>query len=340
MATLVWALVNKSAYAAERNWTRDKDGIHWWLVAVRATFTVARDGRLTLADEQLPPVLVPDHYGEPGMSSLRYDSDLLAPKPTTDVLVLGSAHTPRGRPAATVPVVLRIGRLEKQLVVHGERAYYDGLGGLTTTAPRPFVVRPIHYELAFGGSDVSDPDPSNHRIDERNPVGRGFARRSASLVNTPAHAIEYPSGDPATTGPAGFGPIEPGWLPRRKLAGTYDARWIQSKKPLLPDDYDPAFALSAPADQRTSEPLVGGERLGLLNMTPEGTLVVELPRIHLGFTTSFGKRKQPHGPSLATVLVEPDERRLSMVWQSVLRVAAPDADYLDATEIVERQGAA
>ena len=334
--TRVWALANRTSFAAGRNWTRDREGLHWWLVAVRATFTVAASGRLALADEQRPPVLIPEHHGEPGASSLRYDSDLLARKPGTDVLVLASAYAPNGQAAATVPVMLRVGKLEKTLLVHGERAYCQGLVGLTTTAPRPFVVCPIQYELAFGGSDQSDPDPARHRIDERNPVGRGFATRRAKLVNAPAHAIEYPGGDPATRGPAGFGPIEPGWLPRRTLAGTYDARWLKTRKPLLPEDYDPAFAHSAPSDQRVHTPLRGGEHVGLFNMSPAGALVFELPRIDLRLVSRFGRRTRPHDPPLlTTVLVEPDACRLSMTWQSALRVAAPDADYLDVTEIVE-----
>ncbi len=331
----MWSLANRTPYAAERNWTRDADGVHWWLVAVRATFTIEANAKLTLADEQLPPVLAPEHFGEPGTSSLRYESDLLARKPSTDVLALGSAHAPRGKPATTVPVVLRLGTIEKTLVVHGERVYYNGVAGLDITAPRPFTTRPIQYELAFGGSDTSDPDPSRHRLDERNPVGRGFAR-GTSLVNTPAHAIEYPTGDPAKSGPAGFGPIEPGWLPRRLLAGTYDASWVKTKKPLLPDDYDPTFAMGAPTDQRPPRPLRGGERLGLLNLSPEGTLVLELPRIGLELCSRFGRKVVQHEPpTLTTVLAEPDERRLSLTWQSALRVAAPDADYLDETEITE-----
>ncbi|PRP93712.1 DUF2169 family type VI secretion system accessory protein [Enhygromyxa salina] len=337
----MWALANRTPYAAERNWTRDKDGVHWWLVAVRATFTIAIDGRLTLADEQLPPVLVPEHYGEAGKSSLRYDSDLLARKPLTDVLVLGSAHAPGGRQAPTVPATLRVEAIEKTVIVHGERAYYAGLTGLTATAPRPFTSMPIRYELAFGGSDMSDPDPRRHRIDERNPIGRGFANRSASLENTAAHNIEYPRGNPATTGPAGFGPIEPGWVPRRTLAGTYDAAWDRTKRPLLPNDYDPAFALCAPADQRLAQPLRGSERLGLLNLSREGTLQLELPRIHLELTSRFGRKSRAHEPPMiSTVLVEPDDRRLSLVWQSALRVAALDADYLDETSIVEKRGGA
>ena len=161
-----------------------------------------------------------------------------------------------------MPVMLRVDALEKHLVVYGERVYCDGLAGLTTTAPRAFVTRPIHYELAFGGRDVSDSDPRRRWMDERNPVGRGFGPYRESLINTPAHAIEYASGNLATRGPAGFGPVDAAWLPRRALAGTYDARWVETKKPLLPADYDPAFNLSAPVDQRPVRPLQGGSAWG------------------------------------------------------------------------------
>ena len=71
-------------------------------------------------------------------------------------------------------------------------------------------------------------------------------------------------------------------------------------------------------------------------MTPDGVLRFELPRISLGFTTRIGTRREQHGSRMVTVLVEPEERRLSLVWQSVLRVRAPEADYLDETEIVQR----
>src|SRR5688572_3450642 len=100
----MWTLKNRTPYAAERNWTRDKRGVHQWIVAVKATFTIAKDGKLSLSDEQVPPVLAPEYHGEPGMSSLRYDSDLLRAKPCTDVIVDACAHAPRGKKAARVPV--------------------------------------------------------------------------------------------------------------------------------------------------------------------------------------------------------------------------------------------
>jgi hypothetical protein len=332
----MWALFNHTPYGAERNWTRDKDGMHWWIVAVRATFDIMSTGELRLADEQVPPLLAPEYFGDPQKTSLKYDSDLLCVKPATDVLLVASAHAPGGRPASAVPVSLRVGNIRKQLVVHGDRVYRDN--GQTTSSPVPFVTRPIRYELAFGGLDLSDPDPANQRIDERNPVGRGVA---AHLNDRPAHSIEYPNGNASSAGPAGFGPIDPAWMPRRALAGTYDDRWAKNKAPLLPDDYNPAYALSSPVDQRLARPLEGGERFELINMTPEGRLLLELPRISLEFTSAFGRRREPHGsPRLVTVLIEPDARRLSVMWQSTIRVGAPDVDYLDATAIIEKGHAA
>jgi hypothetical protein len=333
----MWALENTTPYAAGRNWIRDKDGVHWWLVAIRATFIIGKGGRITLADEQRPPVLAPECRGEPGESSLRQDSDLLEHKPATDVLVLACAHAPHGRPVTTVGVTLRAGPIEKSLVVHGERTYRASPNGLSTSPPRPFLRRSIIYEHAFGGREVADPDPRKDRIDERNPVGRGFAR-GTGLADTPAHTIEYPTGNPAALGPAGFGPIDRSWLPRRALAGTFDSRWAATKRPLLPDDHDPAFALCAPADQRGGL-FRGGERVELVNLSPESRLAFDVPQIDLGCVSHFGARMREHVAQLATIVVEPDEQRLTLVWQSALRCAAADADYLDVTEIIERRSA-
>jgi len=331
----MWALLNSTPYAADRNWTRDKNGVHWYIIAVRATFTIMPDRKLILDDEQLPPVLVPEYAGEPGKSSLLYDSDLLAVKPSTDVLVLAHAHAPDGKAVSTVHVGFRIGTIQKQLLVHGERTYYRGAVGLKMSEPKPFIHFPIQYEFAYGGSDYSNPDPNKHCLDERNPIGRGFARQSNSLVDTLTHAIEYPDGDAAKLGPAGFGPIDLPWLPRRKYVGTYDKKWEQTKKPLLPDDYNPLCSLCAPEDQRSDDALVGGEKFELINMTPEGRLVFELPKIALEFTSIFRNRRENHVPKLTTVLVEAEDKRLSLVYQSAVRVSATEVDYLDATEIKE-----
>ena len=331
----MWALKNRTSYAAERNWTRDKEGVHHWLVAVKATFDIRPGGKLALSDQQPPPLLAPEFRGDPAKTSLRLDSDLMAVKPGTEVLVDGCAHAPKGRPAATVPVSLRIGDIEKTLVVHGPRAYYRGAVGMTTTAPIRFAIQPIQHEWRSGAA-TPRADPRRHRIDPPNPIGKGFAVDPTRLERQPAHAIESPHRPPEKAGPAGFGPICSHWSPRLERAGTYDARWEKTKKPLLPDDYDERFALSAPEDQLARRPLRGGEPLTLVNLTPSGAVRFELPRIDLAYTTKIGPRMEEHGAALTTVFVDAEAAQLSLVWQSELRVAARDVDYLDETTIRER----
>jgi hypothetical protein len=332
----MWAVENQTPYETERTWVRDRDGAHHWVVVVKATFDIAKDGKLTLAEEQRPALHAPEYWGEAGVSSVRYEADLVAPKPSTDVIVNAHAHAPKGKARRSVDVALRVGALTKSLVVHGTRVYTSGVGGLGTSKAVPFTSKPITYEWAYGGTDTDDPDPTKQTMDLRNPVGKGVAKRPAKLVNTPAHSIEYPNANPAKTGPAGFGAIASYWLPRLEFAGTYDAKWVNKRKPLLPSDYDERFVLCAPADQRFPQHLRGGEKIALLNMTPEGLLSFDLPSTAFAFTTYFTTRTETHEGKLVSVTVDAEEKQVMVGWQTSLPVKALDADYLDITRIEEQ----
>jgi hypothetical protein len=332
----MWALQNKTPYAAERTWVRDKDGHHLWVIAVKATFDLDDAGQLRPSDEQEPPLREPVYWGEPGRSSLRYEADLVAPKPHTDVLIHACAHAPGGRPAPRVEVAVRIHDVDKMLLVYGERFYTRGMTGVKPSAPKPFVSQPLLYEWAWGGTDTLDSDTRKHVSDMRNPVGRGVASRDAHLVDQPAHRIEYLQGKPAELGPAGFGPIASHWSPRLELFGTFDETWRKTRHPLLPRDYDERSALCAPVDQRPSRRLEGGERLALVHLTPRGSLHFALPRLHFGFTTYFGALRRFHEAALGTVVIEPELKKVRMVYQTGLRVGPQETDHLDFTVITSR----
>ena len=322
----MWALNNKTAYAAERTWVRDKLGRHHWIVIVKATFEFDASGKLSHFDQQLPPLHEPAYFGEPGRSSLRYEADLVAMKPGTDVTLNAHAHAPDSRATREIPVALRIGNLEKLLLVRGESRYTSRF---TTSRPEPFVTRPIVYELAYGGTDTGGIDP-------RNPVGVGFATRRKDLIDRLAPSIVYPQGDPAKSGPAGFGALASHWSPRRERAGTYDENWENNKRPLLPDDYDETALLCAPADQQPRDRLLGGELIDLVNLTPEGVLRLELPKICIVCTTRVWRRTTESRCELASVIIEPEARRLIMAWQTSLYVAGHDIDYLDESCVWEK----
>jgi hypothetical protein len=50
----MWATKNHTPYAVERNWTRDTQGRHHWIVSVRATFDGASNGKLALVKASAP----------------------------------------------------------------------------------------------------------------------------------------------------------------------------------------------------------------------------------------------------------------------------------------------
>jgi hypothetical protein len=319
----MWALNNQTKFKADRTFARDRDGAEVWIVAVRATFSIeneatARDARAEAAivrhEEQQDVCLAPVYFGEPGRSSLRYDTDLVRTKPGTDVLLHAHAHAPGGRPAPFVDVAMRVGPITKGLRIVGDRVWTRGVLGLTASDPLPFITKPIRYEHAWGGRL-----PSGEAFDPSNPIGVGRAPAagqplpSCEIVGRP---IVFPSdgGGP----PAGFGPIPYDWQPRAKLAGTYDEVWKNERRPLVPVDFEDAYFRSAPLDQQVNGFLRGGEEVILLRLTREGSLRFRLPRIRFGFATRIARDIAYHDGELSTVIIEPEERRLIMVWQTAL----------------------
>lgn len=312
----MWSVDNQTTFSADRCFVRDKDGAEIWLVAVRATFDMDPSGAITIAETQEPVALAPEYSGKPGHSSLRSDLDLPRTKLGTDVVLNGSAYAPGGKPADSVVVNLRVASVNKSLKVHGERQWKKTLAGQAPSPAKPFVACPIVYERAFGGPLQNNDIGSRNSLAEENPVGVG-------LISEPgeqAPQIEYTNA-PLTgdvTRPAGFGAISCSWMPRRKLAGTYDDTWRAHRQPLLPDDFSDEYFYSAPQDQRVSGFLKGGEEVELTNLTPGGSLRFLLPRLSFGFTTFIDASRTHHRADLHTVLIEPDSMRLIMVWHSAL----------------------
>ena len=313
----MWQVDNRTPFAVNRSWVRDREGAEVWLVAVRCTFRIRPDGSTSPAEEQDPVVLAPKHLGDPTGSSLRYDTDFVLTKPTTDVILHGSAYTPRGEPATSVDVSLRVGEVRKTLRVTGDRSFQKRPSGVAPGDAQPFTKLPLIYERAFGGVEPGSPTKDGCRFDDRNPVGIGYVAAVGSL----APNIEYPEypGQGGNGPPAGFGPIAPHWNPRAKHAGTYDDDWLENRHPLYPRDLDDRFFLCSPDDQQPARFLRGGEPVELTNLTPGGRLAFELPRIAFGFETVFldGECIQ-HPGTLHTVILEPDAERVVLVWRTSL----------------------
>ena len=311
----MWQVDNRTPFAAERGWVRDRNGTEIWLVAVKATFDIKPDGSTEVSKNQPPVLRVPEYFGEPGKSSIKYETDLILTKTTTDVLVIGHAYAPNSSPVTELDVGFRVGPVKKILRISGDRTW--------GTKPKQFVKMPLVYERAFGGVDHASDHPERD-WDWRNPVGTGFAIKKSHLEDIPMPNIEYPdqrfqSWDDRPM-PAGFGPIASHWQSRASFAGTYDDKWMKTRQPLLPEDFNERFFQCAPADQQAPQFLRGGEPVVILNLSEDGELKFFLPKLYFGFETRFydGSREIHKNRNLHSVILEPDYPRVSLVWHSAL----------------------
>ena len=332
-------LDNRTPYQAERAMLADLDGSEIWVVVVKATFDISL-GRVVIAPVQAPVCLTDEYHGKPGESSLKYESDLTYRKPGTDIVVNGHAYAPGGRNAARIDATVKVGPVEKTVRVYGDRYWRRGVVGLRASAPKPFDRIPLLYECAYGGADTSADDPKKRGVEERNPIGVGFGMSRAFLRGKPLPNLEDPRDEIGRwkhrRAPAGFGLVCRHWLPRRKYVGTCDERWLATRCPLYPDDFDVRFFLGAAAGLTATPHLRGGERVELTNLTPAGKLSFDVPRIGISMRTRIGDRWLYHHAQIGSVIFEPDHPRVMLVWQSMIQCHRRKFE-LDTTRITEKR---
>ncbi len=316
-------LINATQMHASFTQGLDRDAREWLVIVVRGTFWIPKhdDEEPTLAKEQIPAVTADVFTGQPGFSAPRYESDYALIKPRCDVLLHGSAYAPGGRPIPRVQVSMRIGPLVKTFDVVGQRTWEAGLLAVSPGPVEPFFVMPFSYDNAFGGTDTSDPDSTKHVVYHPNPVGRGFGRRSSrAMVGKPLPNTEE-TGRPVTDPqqkyrPMAYGPIGRAWPDRIRYAGTYDQHWMDNVSPFLPNDFQDQYFQTAPVDQQIDYP-IGGEKVFLENLTPEGRCGFKLPRVKVPviFILRRGYRQQVDAV-IDTVVIEPDLRRFFVTWRA------------------------
>ncbi len=298
----------------------DTEGIDTLFAIVKATLIVGE--RLSLAEKQLPVTLADEYHGEPGKSSIKNPSNVSLTKPATDVLLIGTAYSPRGRPVSQMDVALTACALRKTIRVFGDRVWEKRGVVPSMSNPVPFESMPLIWERAYGGLDNKGKEL---RAEVRNPVGRGYHAKDgekelngSSLPNLedPADLITSWKQSPA---PACFAPICGHWEPRLSFAGTYDAQWQQERAPYLPSDFDARFFQLAPPGLVAAGYLQAGEWIEAKGVTPSGSLRVQLPPVRIEVTYILDGSPQPVPANLDTVLIEPDQNRLVLVWRAALR---------------------
>lgn len=317
-------LINATRMVAAYTMGMEPSGRELLVVVVKGTFSIPKtsDEPARLAEEQLPLIMADTFTGEPGFSAPVYEVDFAPRKHRCDVLLLGSAYAPKGRPATRVPVGIRIGDWTKSFAVVGNRRWDARVTGIRATPPEPFVNQPISYDVAFGGVDAKHENPAKHSAFMRNPVGRGYHKQlkkewidGAPLPNTEElnSPVTQPDGNYL---PMSLGPVGRNWEPRLRYAGTYDKKWLDDVFPFLPSDFDERYYQAAPPDQHLSSD-VRGQDVVLMNLTPDERRTFRLPAeempVHI-----FPKRgeREDMQARIDTISIEPDCQRFSLTWRA------------------------
>lgn len=308
-------------------------------VVLKGTFTFPEQPQqpAAWAAEQAPVQAGDELYDHSDVALTRLENELAPFKPQADIVLVGTAYAPQGRPAKAMDVRLRVGRVQRVLRVFGDRQWLFPTRMVmlpVISDPQPFTQMPLTYDRAFGGVDGASGSWCTY-----NYAGRGFigAKKRETVHQKPLPNIEDPqflirSWDDAPL-PAGFGYFGTHWEPRRRAMGTEAG--VQQPHPLfgLPADFDPAFYNGAHPGLQVPGYLQGGEPVELVGLTPRGLEQFRLPglrpTVHVRQahgeatvddiaegTAEFEER--PVQAVLDTLVLLPDERRLFLVWRAVL----------------------
>lgn len=238
---------------AGRVWKPRPDALVLTFVC-KATFTLA-PGKLALAPEQ-QPIHEGDRPWSATVTSLYAPSDLVPRKVRPDVVLVGNAYAPGGRPVQMLVTRLSVGEVDKTIEVWCDRTLRaDG----SVIDGRFLASVPLLYERAAGGPGTD------------NPVGmapKRDAHGSIALPNLTPQGTRLSFGTPIA--PTGFGPIAARWPARLLKLGRHAESFSPDtwhEQP-LPADLDLTFFNAAPSDQSPSI-LRGDEHIVLEHLHPD-----------------------------------------------------------------------
>ncbi len=247
------------------------------------------------------------HHGGDGGQSLRAGSDLAPYKPRTDIVVVGSAYAPGGRPTRELTARIVIGECEKVVEVVADRSL--GIDGTVYEGPA-FKSMPLVYERAAGGPDTWNPVGVSRRMQDSS--GR------LRLPNLLPPGAPHDSPDVA---PIGFGPVAPSWSARVDWLGAHASRWrhgVYGEELVVPDDLDLRYFNFAPGDQQLSTPVGSGAHLLFDCLTASGSrLSTYLPELTPFAVATLGSRQEKLPMTADTFVVDSDRATCTITYRAV-----------------------
>ncbi|MEI7685422.1 MAG: DUF2169 domain-containing protein [Planctomycetota bacterium] len=326
-------------------------------VLLKRSYAIVPSGVCVRAENDKPLFGGDKHFGDPLNTTVRYEADFIPYKLATDVVLNGTAFAPQGKQVREMTASLQIGQVKKEVKIIGDRqCKYRAAADPVFGDPAPFTQMELRYERAFGGVDVYT-HPLCQYIYPRNHLGKGFA-----LTNTKAtiEGLELPNIEdpndlltparmcvgkienwPKLPVPTGFGWYVKYWHPRAGWAGLLPAdkpteAMLRAEfgKLLTPEhkalyDAHPLptvdFRFFNGASPGLAVPyLSGDETVRLTNLTPDGSLVFQLPGDRPAITLDLGDGPKEVKVEMHTVQIRTGENEIDLVWRAAFPYPGPD----------------
>ncbi len=305
-------------------------------VSVKGTFDYS-SGEAVLSDTQLPIFYGDEMFSDEDSTTSMFESDILPYKPFTDIVLVGKAHAPFGKPVHTFNAELCVGEVKKSIKVFGDRTWEQEKkikSLFRPSLPEPLKEIDIRYEKAFGGAA-----PDNLSYCAENLSGTGFLSKTSTheeIKETKLPNIEDPDSVISKIidhpNPAGFGFCGKTWKPRLDYMGTYDDEWRKNISPGLPEDFDYRYYNGAHPDLQADPHLKGDEEVMFSNLTPEEKTKFKLPGL---IPTCMIKKQDMEVKKLKlnldTLCFITEENQFYMVWRGVTKLS--DMASLEVEEI-------
>jgi hypothetical protein len=329
---------------------KDEKGQAVFSVLVKRTYDIRSGGRVVRTEKARPLVQIDEYYddGDPEWATVKHENDFASFKVATDVVVIGKAFAPGGRPLPYLDITVEVAAHRKKVRVTGDRhCLYRRNAPPDFSDPVPFTEMPIQYGRAYGGRD-SRSNPEEPFYYPRNHSGVGVVLKNSkeTVEGLPIPNIEDPgdlltpdrvvfekpdrwSGQPL---PDGLGWFQRTWYPRCSFSGAIPAyvdidtvlreetlglvpknQLALSRQFKLPS-FDVRF--NSGASRGLVLPFLSGkETFRLTNLTPTGSLVFQLPGDTPSIILDIGLGENELKPFLHTVCVRLEEMQVDMVWR-------------------------
>ena len=316
------------------------DGTPIFSVLAKKTYSISL-GKVTPADEQVP-LVESDTFENPDQfmySEIVAETDYIAYKPTTDVVVTGKAYAPSGKQAYHLDCSVSAGPLKKSVIVYGPRKLEArALRGFTISSPQPFTEMELGYKHAYGGV-ARTKDGTLHSYFP-NPIGKGFVFKGGfddpeevviphledplSAITADNLILSKPEEWIHAPRPASFGWTRRNFYPRYTYAGVlpeqlqavmeqYKSQGSSEQIEIPRLDYK---VFQGASDGLWGEQLRGDEIVKLAYFDKDNPVFeFPLPGERPEMTMDLGEGPEELKPVLQTLTIDMQKKVMTMVWR-------------------------